>query len=37
MGEGYGGKLENTDNELLGIPEMTNSELQAVVDQIAKH
>ncbi len=37
MGEGYGGKLENTDNELLAIPEMTDAEVQAVVSQIAMH
>jgi hypothetical protein len=37
MGEGYGGKLESTDNKLLGIPELTDAELQAVVDQIAKY
>ncbi|KAK3938755.1 putative oxidoreductase protein [Diplogelasinospora grovesii] len=37
QGEGYGGRLENTDNKLLGIPEMTDAEVQAVIDQIAKH
>lgn len=37
MGEGYGGKLENTDNQLLGIPEMTDADVQTAVDQIAKH
>lgn len=37
MGKSFGGKLENTDNELLEIPELTEAQLQAVVDQIAKH
>jgi len=37
QGDGYGGKLESTDNALLGIPELTDEELQAVVDQVAKY
>lgn len=37
MGEGYGGKLENTDNALLGIPEMTDAEIQEAVNQISKY
>ena len=31
-GEGYGGHFEKTDNELLGIKEMTDAEVQAVVE-----
>jgi hypothetical protein len=37
MGDGYGGKLEDTDNKLLGIPEMTDLEVKVVVEQIANH
>lgn len=35
MGEGYGGELKDTDNKLLGIPEMSDAEVQAAVHQIA--
>jgi NmrA-like family len=35
-GNGYGGYFEKTDNELLGIKEMTDAELQALVDKLAK-
>lgn len=36
LGEGYGSHFEKTDNELLGIPEMTDAEVQSLVDQLAK-
>lgn len=35
-GKGFGGYFEQTDNELLGIPEMTDNEVQAVVNQLAE-
>ena len=35
-GEGYGGHFEQTDNDLLGIPEMTDEELQAVINGLAE-
>ena len=35
-GEGYGSHFEKTDNELLGIPEMSDPEVQSLVDQLAK-
>ena len=35
-GEGYGSHFEKTDNELLGIPEMSDAEVQGLVDQLAK-
>jgi uncharacterized protein YbjT (DUF2867 family) len=35
-GEGFGGQLDETDNELLGIPVMTEAEVQAVVNRVAK-
>ncbi|OIW24599.1 putative oxidoreductase CipA-like protein [Coniochaeta ligniaria NRRL 30616] len=34
QGEGYGGELENVDNELLGISVKTDEELQALVEKI---
>lgn len=34
-GEGFGGRFEQTDNELLGIPLMSDEEVQAVVSQVA--
>lgn len=36
FGEGYGGHFETTDNELLGIKEMSDAEVQAVVHSLAK-
>ena len=36
LGEGYGSHFEKTDNELLGIPEMSDAEVQSLVDQLAK-
>ena len=36
LGEGYGSHWEKTDNELLGVPEMTDAEVQSLVDQLAK-
>ncbi|KAL9107804.1 MAG: hypothetical protein Q9227_007319 [Pyrenula ochraceoflavens] len=35
-GEGFGGWFEKVDNEMLGIPEMNDGELQAMVDGIVK-
>ena len=35
-GEGYGSHFEKTDNELLGIKEMTDAEVQDIVDSQAK-
>jgi len=35
-GDGYGGHFERTDNELLGLKEMTDEELQSVVDKVAR-
>lgn len=35
-GEGYGSHFEKLDNELLGIKELSDGELQALVDSIAK-
>jgi hypothetical protein len=35
-GEGYGGHFERADNELLRIKEMTDVEVQAVVERAAK-
>ena len=35
-GEGYGSHFEKTDNELLGIPELSDAEVQNLVDQLAK-
>lgn len=35
QGDGYGGLLEDTDNELLGIPAMTDEEVRAFVEKIA--
>lgn len=35
-GEGYGSLFENLDNELLGIVEMSDTELQALVSSFAK-
>ena len=37
QGESYGGELENTDNKLLGIPEMTDDDLQAAIDGIVQN
>ncbi|KAK9775243.1 putative oxidoreductase-protein [Seiridium cardinale] len=37
VGKDYGGTFESADNKLLGIPEMTEAELQAAVDHVAKH
>jgi hypothetical protein len=34
-GEGYGAHFETTDNELLGIKELTEEELQAIVSRYA--
>ena len=36
LAEGYGGLFERTDNELLGIAEMSDAEVQSLVDQLAK-
>ena len=36
LGEGYGSHWEKTDNELLGIPELSDAEVQSLVDQLAK-
>ena len=36
LGEGYGSHFEKTDNELLGISEMSDAEVQSLVDQLAK-
>ena len=36
LGEGYGSHFEKTDNELLGVPEMSDAEVQSLVDQLAK-
>ena len=36
MGDGYGGRHETTDNALLGLPEMTEAEMQALISQIAQ-
>ena len=35
-GEGYGSLFEKLDNELLGIKQMSESEVQSVVDRLAK-
>lgn len=34
-GEGYGARFEKTDNELLGIKELTEDEVQAIVSRYA--
>ena len=36
LGEGYGSHFEKTDNELLGVPEMSDAEVQSLVDRLAK-
>lgn len=36
FGEGYGSHFQKLDNELLGIQELNDSELQALVDRLAK-
>ncbi|KAI0834673.1 putative oxidoreductase CipA-like protein [Hypoxylon sp. FL0890] len=35
-GEGYGGRFQKVDNELLGIKELSDAELQDFIDTIAK-
>lgn len=35
QGDGYGGEMEDVDNDLLGIPVMTDEEVQAFVEKIA--
>ncbi|KAI1776270.1 putative oxidoreductase CipA-like protein [Hypoxylon cercidicola] len=35
-GEGYGGDFEAADNDLLGVHELDDAELQSLVDDIAK-
>ena len=35
-GEGYGSHFTKLDNELLGIKEMSDSELQGLIDNLAK-
>ncbi|PWY75336.1 NAD(P)-binding protein [Aspergillus sclerotioniger CBS 115572] len=35
-GKGYGGHFIQTENEMLGIPEMTEADLQEVVGQLAR-
>ena len=35
-GEGYGGHFEKLDNELLGIKEMSDAEVQGLVNSLAK-
>lgn len=35
-GEGYGSHFEELDNELLGIEEMSDAEVQGLVDSLAK-
>ena len=37
MGEGYGGQHEKTDNVLLGLPQMSDADVQAFISQVAKH
>jgi len=34
QGSGYGGLLEGTDNDMLGIPVMTDEEVQAYVEKV---
>lgn len=36
FGEGYGAHYEKLDNDLLGIPEFSDTELQALVDRLAQ-
>lgn len=36
FGEGYGSHFDKTDNELLGIKELNESELQELVNSLAK-
>ncbi|KAI0139396.1 putative oxidoreductase CipA-like protein [Hypoxylon sp. NC0597] len=35
-GEGYGGHFPKVDNELLGVKELSDEELQSLIDSIAK-
>ena len=35
-GEGHGGHFQNLDNELLGIKELSDAELQSLVDRVSK-
>lgn len=35
-GDGYGGHFEKLDNELLGIKEMSDAEVQGLVNELAK-
>ena len=35
-GEGYGGHFDKLDNELLGIPQMTDDELKQLVKDVVE-